>query len=174
MTRRDFENTLNERIYPKPVTLDEALASDDPVDAILIRLAHCPDEEMTPAERQLFCAGMFLGDTLNGGLEQCLLNSTGDYFEEVRQFAVENCSDAVVEILDQVATVFPEGVVPATRAAREDYADALFGEHAAAMDSLTSAFYEREDDFRDGMSKLLQRRAAEFVWQSRIRVDPDS
>ena len=62
---------------PGPMTIDAALASEDPIFEIAVRLADKPVERMSEPEKVFWAVSYFLDDPLNGG----------DFVEVVGEFA---------------------------------------------------------------------------------------
>ena len=114
MEKKDLDATLREFLRPPAMTIDEALAADNPVAEIVIRLVDDPSR-MTPAERVLWEVTYFLADTDNGGLEQSLANDTGALVPSVARFAALHGPAGLARVMEDVAALFPGGSVAAGR-----------------------------------------------------------
>lgn len=131
------------------MTIDQALVSADPIGEISCRLALA--KSLTNAERVFHEVSYFLGDTLNGGLNQTFANDTGDLFNTVRDFAQNYCDVAVARVLDRIPEVFPAGLVPTDRNQRMDFLAAASIRDSDPFEELTVAFYEVQDELEAGL-----------------------
>jgi hypothetical protein len=76
-TRRETDAQGRELLDPPPMTIDQALAADDPVAEIALRLAHKPIEEMSEPEKVFWAVHYFVSDPIEGS----------DFLEIVDEFA---------------------------------------------------------------------------------------
>jgi hypothetical protein len=152
------------------MTIDDALASQNPVGEIFGRLAQA--RPSTRSEQTFWDAAYFHTDALNGGLHQAMTNSTGDVFASVKAFVDSYCDSTVARIFTGIAQLFPHGVVPANRSERnilifEMSADenGVFDELTEENDpfaELTTDFYGVEDRFADGLIALASKNRSDF------------
>jgi hypothetical protein len=163
-TKRALDAAVRDFLHPKPMSIEQALASDDPLSQIDRRLIQHDFETLTPPEQMFRAASYFLGDTLNGGLIQTLTNSTGDHAGIVAAFADEFCDPAVRLIFDELRQMFPGGSIPEDRDERSGAIDVLSSSmEADPFDSLTDRLYALEEEFREGLLQLASQRQADFV-----------
>ncbi len=152
---------------PPPMTMDEALASINPLAEIDIRLKGS-FEELTEPEKQFWAASYFLGDTLNGGLHQTLGNDTGYWSEMVRELVREHCCVELARVFDELSQLFPEGKVPLSREARNAFLEQM--EHDgrdAVLDDLTDRFYALEEEFIRGLLQFASNNRNQFCGMKR-------
>jgi hypothetical protein len=149
--------------HPPPMTIDEALAAEDPLGEIESRICRARAEDLSAAEELFDQALYFLGDTLNGGLVQTMCNSTGELTANVSSFVQQYCNQELVQIFLELTAMFPDGVVPVDRVQRNSAVDRI-SDHLAfdPFDSLTERFYALEEKYRQGVLKLVMERRAEF------------
>lgn len=105
---------------PPSITIAAALAMGNPVFEISMRLDRVPVRvPLTPHEDTFRRVAGFHADVANGGLNQALTNSSGDDAGLVAAFARDWCSPELADVFVEVARMFPQGVVPADRDARQ-------------------------------------------------------
>ena len=162
-TKRDFDADLESGRNPPPISIEQALAAEDPVFEIGTRLAHKPIAAMSDAEKAFWSVGYFLGDTLNGGLLQTMKNSTGDFLEVVGEFAARYGPPELAEIVAGIHAAFPGGRAPADRAGRVDLIEPLLvAEEIDPFEDLTARFYTCEDAIRAGLVRLVENNRTAF------------
>jgi hypothetical protein len=160
--RRELDADIEDGRDPRPMSVAQALASDDPVFEIGIRLAHKPIAAMSGAEKAFWSVDYFLGDTLDGGLLQAMMNSTGDFLEVVGEFAARYGPQELVEIVAGVHAAFPGGRAPADRDGRVDLINPRIAEEIDPFEELTERFYKCEDAIRAGLLRLVENNRSAF------------
>lgn len=143
MTDRDFRAQLDALREPPPMTLEEALASADPVAEILRRIGRGGFEPMSAPERVFWSVASFLDEVLNEGLESALSGDTRELLPLVREFARRYGSEGLRELMDAVA----EAAAPMD---------------PDCLDTLTERFFEHEDLFVEGLVALASNNKAAF------------
>jgi len=97
-------------------------------------------KRLSEGERTVILVYGFIAEVTNGGLEQFLSNSSGDYAEETRQVMRTIEATAAADALDDVrAEIFGGSPIPAERSAR---CDMLF-EWEEQDEGRASAFYAK-------------------------------
>jgi len=162
-TKREIDAELKTFHNPAPMTIEQALASDNPAFEIARRLGLSQKQPMTDAEQLFYEASYFLGDVLNGGFDQCLINSAGDYFLKVVRFADEYCNPDVAVVLRKVAREFPNAAIPEERSERFELLESLTSGNENLFDLLDSEFYGLEEQYLEGLLNLACSRKSEFV-----------
>jgi hypothetical protein len=108
--------------------------------------------------RELLSLAWLIGEVENGGLIQYLDNSTGDQFYTARDAALEVGCAEVSTIMDEIAMLFPSGVVPLDRAARMGTTESLtdcaggndpFAQHTERFWKVQSALEQKIDEWVD-------------------------
>ena len=164
-TKREFDAQLRALRDPPPMNIDQALASDDPLHEIDVRLRK-PVELMSEPEKVFWAVSYFLGDTLNGGLIQTMTNSTGDFLEVVGEFARRYGPPELVTIVAGIHAVFPGGHAFATREERleffEPIIEAGLDEQSDPFDELTTRFFEIEGAIGASLLEMAKRNRAAF------------
>jgi hypothetical protein len=153
---REFDN-------PVPMTIDEALDSPNPAFEIALRLGRSNKQPMTDVESLFYEASYVLGDILNGGLDQCLSNSAGDYFDSAVKFAEGYCDPGVAAALRKVERKFPNSAIPKDRIVRQGILEALTSKNEGLFDALDTEFYGLEALYIEGLLNLAKNEKAEFV-----------
>jgi hypothetical protein len=143
MNERDFKAQLEALKEPPPMTLEEALASDDPVTEIVRRIGRNGYELMTAPERVFWSVASFLDEVLNEGMESALGGDTRDVLPLVQEFTRRYGSEMLRELVDEV--------VAAQRDMDPD-----------CLDTLTERFFEHEDLFVEGLVALASNNRAAF------------
>jgi hypothetical protein len=99
-------------------------------------------KRLSEGERAVILVYGFVAEVTNGGLEQFLSNSCGDYAEETRQVMRAIGAATAAEALDDVsAMVFGHSPIPADRSAR---CEILF-KWEAQDEEQSSAFYAKHN-----------------------------
>lgn len=132
---RELKAVLEALEEPPPMTLDEALASADPVSEIARRIGRRGTQEMSDPEKVFWSVAYFAGAVMNGGLEETLAGEGGELVGLVAEFARRYGSEALRDLADDVAA-----------AAGQMDPDCL--------DALTERFFEHEDDFAEALVAL--------------------
>ena len=161
-TKRKHDAQMRAFRDSPPMTMDQALASADPVGEINLRLSHKPMEQMSEPEKVLWAVSYFVGDTLNGGLIQTMTNSTGELIDVVGEFANRYGPPDLVEIVAGIHRAFPGGRAPANREERIDFLQPLIENDIDPFDELTTRFYRSESAIREGLLALVQRNRDAF------------
>ena len=143
MNESDFKAQLQALKEPAPMTLDEALASDDPVTEIVRRIGRGGYELMTPPERVFWSVASVLDEVLTEGLAAALGADSRDVVPLVQEFARRYGSETLRELMDEV--------VEAQRDMDPD-----------CLDVLTARFFEHEDLFVEGLVALASNNRAAF------------
>lgn len=143
MTDRDFRAQLDALREPPPMTLEEALASADPVTEIVRRIGRNGYDPMSAPERVFWSVASFLDEVLNDGLEGALSGPTRQVLPLVQEFARRYGSEGLRKLMDEVA-----------EAAVEMDPDCL--------DALTERFFSHEDLFVEGLVALASNNKAAF------------
>ena len=144
------------------MSIDEALAGPDPVGDIAERLMHKPIERMSDPEKVFWAVSYFVADALNGGLDQTMTNSTGDFIDVVGEFARRYGPPELVEVVADVHRLFPGGRAPVGREARIDAVASMRSDDVDPFEDLTTRFYRCEDAIRAGLLALVQRNRDAF------------
>ena len=142
------------------MTLDEALASADPVGEIGLRLG--ATEQLSEPEKVFWAVSYFVSDTLNGGLIQTLTNSTGDFIEVVEEFARRYGPPELADIMAGVHRAYPGGRVAGTREERMEALLPLIEDDIDPFDELTARFYSCEGEIRDALLAMVLRNRDAF------------
>ncbi len=161
-TKREIEASVQDFLNPEPMTIEDALASEQPAVEIGRRLGVSPEQPMTDVEETYWVAFYFLGDSLNGGIDQALSNSTGDAFDSVMEFTKLHCDPRITSVLAQVAALFPNSVVPTDRVTRNAALDALPENGEDLFEQINSEFYELEDRYITGLIAFATENKSEF------------
>ena len=119
---------------------------------------------MSEPEKVFWSVAYFVGDTLNGGLDQSLTNDTGELMPLFTEFAKRYGSPELVAVVEQIAALFPSGLVPADR---EERCRALAEVDPETLDRLTEAFYGCESTIDQGLIALAKNNAAQFDLKGR-------
>jgi hypothetical protein len=143
VTVPDFRAQLDALREPAPMTLEEALASADPVSEIVRRIGRGGYELMTAPERVFWSVASFLDEVLNEGLESALAGGTRQVLPLVQEFTRRYGSEGLRELMDEVA-----------EAAGDMDPDCL--------DALTERFFEHEDLFVEGLVALASNNPEAF------------
>jgi hypothetical protein len=143
VSERDFKAQLEALKEPPAMTLEQALASEDPVTEIVRRIGRSGYELMTAPERVFWSVASFLDEVLNEGLESALGAGTRDMLPRVQEFARRYGSETLRELMDEV--------VDAQRDMDPD-----------CLDTLTERFFEHEDLFVEGLVALASNNRAAF------------
>lgn len=143
MTTPDFRAQLDALREPAPMTLEEALASSDPVSEIVRRIGRGGYELMTAPERVFWSVASFLDEVLNEGLESALAGPTRQVMPLVREFARRYGSEGLRELMDEVA-------------------EAAVDMDPDCLDALTERFFEHEDLFVEGLVALASNNKSAF------------
>lgn len=162
-TNREIKTSIDEFLNPSPMTIDEALASEQPAVEIGRRLGVSSEQPMTATEELYWAAFYFLGDSLNGGVDQALSNSTGDIFDDVQEFAATYCDPALSQVLESIVDLFPNRTVPKDRTERNLAMDSIFVDGEDPFSEINDAFYEQEGAFLSGLVKLATDKKDEFI-----------
>jgi hypothetical protein len=141
------------------MSLEEALSSPNPVSEIAIRITHKPYDSMSEPEKVFWSVCYFVGDTLNGGLDQSLTNETGALMPLFAEFAKRYGSAELVTLVEQIARLFSSSEVPA---AREERCQAMATVDPDTLDRLTEAFHGCEQAIDQGLIALARNNAARF------------
>ena len=161
-TKREHDAKMRAFRDPPSMTIDQALASDDPVGEIGLRLIHKPTLRMSEPEKVFSAVSYFVDDTLNGGLIQTMTNSTGELIEVVEEFANRYGPPELIDIVSGVHSSFPGGRVPAKREDRIDFLSPLIESDIDPFDELTTRFYRCEGAIRESLLALVQRNRDAF------------
>lgn len=161
-TKREIDASVKDFLSPKPITFDEALASNQPVVELATRFGISESQPMTESEQYFWQAFYFLGDSLNGGVDQALSNSTGDVFEDVHDFTRKYCTTEISALFGRIADVFPDSKVPSDRDVRNDLLDEVCPDDADAFGSINMRLYDLEAEFMAGLLKFAKVHRSEF------------
>lgn len=151
MTRGEFDATLRQFLKPPHMTLEEALACDNPVMEVVMRL---PGEisRMTEAERTLWQVAYFLSDTDNGGIAQALSNDTGELAPVVEEFARCHGPMELARAMGELAALFPQGVVPRDRDERHRQLERL---PEPALGEITDRIYALRSEIEAALLRYI-------------------
>jgi hypothetical protein len=133
--KSDLKAVLRALEEPPPMTLDEALASADPVNEIARRIGPRGVESMTAPEKVFWSVAYFVGTATSGGVEQALEGEGVALVGLLAEFARRYGSEELKDLVDDVAA-----------AADERDPDCL--------DALTERFFELEEDFAEALVAL--------------------
>jgi len=169
-TKREMDAELKEFRNPSPITLDDALACDQPVYEIVRRLVVNKDcLPLTDVERNLCFASKFQGDAFNGGFHQAFSNSTGEHFPLVLKIAKDYGHDKIVEILEEVQALFSGGKIPTDIDQRNDLLDEIVDIEAFdpevdedPFESLDRRFYKCSEEYNTGLLNYIKKHKSEF------------
>jgi hypothetical protein len=162
-TNQEIEAAIDELLNPAPMTIDEALASENPAVEIGRRLGISAEQPMTAAEELYWSVFYFLGDSLNGGVDQALSNSTGDIFDDLQEFAVTYCDPSLSQLLGRISNLFPNQTVPKDRSERNISMDLISVDGSDPFDDINDTFYEQEEVFWSGLVEMATQRKDEFI-----------
>jgi hypothetical protein len=132
--RSDLKAVLQALEEPPPMTLDEALASADPVNEIARRIGRDP-ESMSAPEKVFWSVAYFVGAATNGGVDRALEGEGVALVGLLAEFARRYGSGELKELIDDLAA-----------AADERDPDCL--------DALTERFFDLEEDFAEALVAL--------------------
>ncbi len=158
-TKRELDAQLQALLAPPPMSLEQALATENPVGEIGIRLSGKSYSSMSEPERVFWSVTYFAGDTQNGGLHQALTNDTGELLPLFAEFAKRYGSPELVALFERIAALFPSGQVPSDR---EERCRAIAEVDLAALDHLTESFYGCDSAITKGLIALATKNAAQF------------
>ena len=101
---------------------------------------------ITPGQRGFIAVDWLGKEVYNGGINQFFGNSTGVLAHEAREgFRMIGCQ-RYVEMLDEVFVLFPGGIVPKNREARETAVEAIpENKRESVFDAFDTAFYKMMD-----------------------------
>jgi hypothetical protein len=140
---RELKAVLEALEEPPPMTLDEALASADPVSEIARRIGRRGAQEMTDPEKVFWSVAFFAGAVMNGGLEEALDGDGAPLVGLVAEFARRYGSQELRDLMQDVSA-----------AAGQMDPDCL--------DALTERFFEHEDDFTEALVALASKNRDAF------------
>lgn len=151
MTRGEIDATLRQFLKPPHMTLEEALACDNPVMEVVLRL---PGDisRMTEAERTLWQVTYFLSDTDNGGIAQALSNDTGEFAPVVEEFARCHGPMELARAMGELAALFPQGVVPRHRDERNRQLERL---PEPALGEITDRIYALRSEIEAALLRFI-------------------
>lgn len=146
------------------MSIDDALASDNPIWEIARRLERIAPQHLTRPEIRFDGIASLHGDTLSGGFLASLDNVPGNFFQQAEALAVEYCDAEVVSVFASVKALFPDGVVPEERASRQAVIETLSDQWARdPFAQQTAHFYRVESRFRDAMIEFVRDHRADFA-----------
>ena len=162
-TKREFEAQLRYMKNPPPMSMEKALAAENPIFEILIRITGHPDD-FTPAESMFWQAHHFHGDTMNGGLLQTLNNSTGAMTDTTHQFIKGYCDSSLDQLFSEIKALFPDHTIPKDHKQRITIIETLSDdwEEFDPFEKLTQQFWKLQEVFDQGLLKLATERRTEF------------
>lgn len=140
---RELKAVLEALEEPPPMTLDEALASADPVSEIARRIGRRGVAEMSDPEKVFWSVAYFVGAVTNGGLEEALEGEGAALVGLVAEFARRYGSPEVRDLMADVSA-----------AAGQDDPDCL--------DVLTERFFEHEEAFAEALVALASSNRGAF------------
>jgi len=140
---RELKAVLEALEEPPPMTLDEALASSDPVSEIARRIGRRGTNTMSDPEKVFWSVAFFAGAVMNGGLEEALAGDGAPLVGLVAEFARRYGSPELQELMGDVVL-----------AAGQMDPDCL--------DALTERFFEHEDDFTEALVGLASNNREAF------------
>lgn len=161
MTKKDLDATLREFLRPPAMTIDEALAAENPVAEIVIRLVDDPSR-MTPAERTLWEVTYFLAATDNGGLEQSLADETGALVPSLARFAGHYGPAGLARALEEVALLFPDRAVPSDG---DERVAALAALPQGELSELTDRIYALRPEIEAALLRFVREQKDSFHLQ---------
>lgn len=91
-------------------TFDEQTAKV--CNAILDKCSSQGFDALTSTERVIYCANVFWIEVEMGGFIQCFYNEIGDHWQEVIESLKAISAHAQADVLEQVGTLFNDGIVP--------------------------------------------------------------
>ena len=119
-------------------------------------------EGLTPAQRVVYCAGVFDGEVCNGGIMQFFGNSSGDLASEtlqaLREISHAEAEAALATAIAQIGPLAREVEREMRLAAVEDRYDELL----ETFDPLERAFYDTVGRFRQKLLLYAARHADDF------------
>jgi hypothetical protein len=158
-TKRDLDAQIRALREPSPMSLEQALSTPNPVGEIAIRLSGKSPSSMSGPEKVFWSVTYFVGDTMNGGLDQSLTNDTGELMPLFAEFAKRYGSPELVAVVEQISALFPSGVMPSDREERYRVISEVDRE---TLDRLTDTFYGCESTINQGLIALAKKNAAQF------------
>lgn len=162
-TKREHDAELKEFLNPSRLTVDQALAADNPAYEIARRLDHIAPQRLTKAQIRFDGIASLYGDTLNGGFLQSLDNTPGNFFHEAEALAIEYCDAEVVAIFASIKALFPESQVPQERIRRQQIIQLLSNDwEDDPFEEQTEHFYRIETKFRDAMVEFVRDHKEDF------------
>lgn len=141
--KRDLKAVLQALEEPPAMTLDEALASVDPVNEIARRIGRPDRGPMSAPEKVFWSVAYFVGATTNGGLEQALEGEGVELVGLVAEFARRYGSEELKDLLDDVAA-------------------AVDDRDPDCLDALTERFFDLEDDVAEALVALASKNRDAF------------
>jgi hypothetical protein len=157
----DIAASIKAFLHPPAMTMDEAMASADPVNEVLLRLVK-PPGEMTAPEHMFYAVMYFFGDTHNGGLEQTMTNDTGRFTDIVVEFADRYGNAELRWVMTEITALFPGRHVPLDRDERSDVISSLTSEDAEKLAQLTTRLAALDSTMRLGLLQLLNEHRKSF------------
>jgi hypothetical protein len=142
------------------------LAVWDRIDA-RVRIVEDGFEGLTRGERLFYILWFIMdSDIENGGLHQFFSNSSGDFGEEARRGLKEIGADQALAVLQKASAVFPGGVVPAHRQARNEILEKQEereGERVwDAWGALNREYYQAQQELYARLLEWVRTRREEF------------
>lgn len=139
-------------------TLDDALAratEHDQFDAVRERIANKLTkprvyDSLSYGEQLIWQINWLVWDVENGGFDQYLSNSTGDYAQETIEYLQKIGAKNTCRLLKKIARIFPDGIIPKDEDERNELLSAWEKKHAKTANDffakLNRAFYDRAED----------------------------
>ena len=117
-------------------------------------------QTLTPGEQLVYLLGVELnGEVQNGGFHQYLSNSSGDNAEAAKAALRTIGAEAALAALDDACGVFPSGIAPAKRSARNKQLDRAEDDDPDAVD----ARFDRADRAYYQAAPVMYERLMDYV-----------
>jgi hypothetical protein len=111
-------------------------------DLVFAREATVGYQQLTAAERVVFCLDQLEREVNNGGFEQFFENSSGDHALDTIEALRTLGATATAALVAEAVRVFPQGRPATDRAERQRQVARLDEQARATLDRLDGAFYD--------------------------------
>ena len=152
LSLKDFENDNQSELFDN--IIDDVYAREIDHDNI--------EEFENPLKNLIYVSNMH-GQVLNGGVIQFVDNSTGDSFEETLKALKEIKATEYIEILENVKSIFPKGLVPKDTEERRELIDSIWEKLNEKQDEEMSEFLENLDEKYYDNQELLYRYIIDYT-----------
>lgn len=130
--------------------------------SVFSRFSKSGFDKLTRAEQRFFCLWSLQGEVENGGFDQYLFNSSGDYTGETISALEDIQLNEVADIVRRASLLLGDRGAEKDRLKRQKQLDALSDTDSATLRSLDKKFYEKSELIEEAMYKLAVEHEGEF------------